>query len=223
MEKEKILFSWSSGKDSALSIYEIKESGKYEIISLLTTVSDEYDRIFMHGVQRILLEKQAESLGFPLIKIFVSSSPSNDEYEAKMHKTLLAYKDKGVKTVAFGDIFLEDLKEYRENKLALVDMKGLYPVWKRDSKDLVRKFINLGFKAIVTCVDSKVLDRSFVGRVIDEDFLKDLPENVDPCGENGEFHSFVFDGPIFKEKVRFTVGEKVTRDTFYYCDLLPDY
>ncbi|MDD3013583.1 MAG: diphthine--ammonia ligase [Candidatus Gastranaerophilales bacterium] len=222
MEKEKIVFSWSSGKDSALCLHEVLESNKYEIISLLTTVSEEYDRIFMHGVRKTLLDSQAESLGIPLNKVFVSSSPSNDEYEAKMKETLLAYKEKGVGSVAFGDIFLEDLKEYRDKKLAIVDMKGLYPIWKRDSKELVKKFIDLGFKAIVTCVNSKVLDKSFVGRVIDDDFLNDLPENVDPCGENGEFHSFAFEGPIFKEKIKFKVGEIVLRDTFYFCDLLPE-
>jgi len=222
MVKEKIVFSWSSGKDSALSLYEIQETDKYEIVSLLTTVSEEYDRIFMHGVRKTLLDRQAESLGLPINKIFVSSSPSNDEYEAKMKETLLAYKEKGVKTVVFGDIFLEDLKEYRESKLSLVDMKGLYPIWKCDTKELVKKFINSGFKAIVTCVDSKVLDKSFVGRIIDEDFIRDLPGNVDPCGENGEFHSFAYDGPVFKEQVKFTVGEIVLRDTFYFCDLLPE-
>ncbi|OGI31329.1 MAG: ATP-binding protein [Candidatus Melainabacteria bacterium RIFOXYA12_FULL_32_12] len=222
MEKEKIIFSWSSGKDSSLCLYEVMKSGKYEVVSLLTTISEDYDRISMHGVPRVLLERQAESIGLPLNKIFISPCPDNSEYEAKMEEFLLSYKEKGVETVAFGDIFLDSLRKYREEKLAVVDMKALFPLWKRNTVDITRKFIDLGFKTITTCVDSNLLDKSFVGRIIDDNFLGELPENVDPCGENGEYHSFAFDGPIFRESIGFKTGEIVLRDGFYYCDLIPE-
>ncbi|MFH0702124.1 MAG: diphthine--ammonia ligase [bacterium] len=217
--KEKVIFSWSGGKDSSLALYEIQKIGNYEIIALLTTISETYDRVSMHGVRQDLLEKQVESLNLPIHKIPLSLLATNEEYETKMEETLLQYKKEGVKSVVFGDIFLEELKKYRENNLAKIDMKAIFPIWKQDTKEVSRKFINLGFKSIVTCIDTKVLDESFAGRLIDENFLNELPKNVDPCGENGEFHSFAFDGPIFKKKIGFSIGEKVLRDHFYFCDL----
>jgi uncharacterized protein (TIGR00290 family) len=219
--KEKILVAWSGGKDSSMALYEIQKTDDFEIAALLTTVTAGYDRISMHGVRRTLLRQQAEALGLPLYQVFISIKASNEEYESKMKEALALYQEKGVQTVAFGDIFLEDLRAYRERHLSLVGMKGLFPVWKRDTNELVRTFIALGFKAIVVCVDTKVLDESFAGRMIDEAFLRDLPASVDPCGENGEFHSFVFDGPIFTRPVSFTVGEVVVRDSFCFCDLVP--
>ncbi len=218
---EKIIFSWSSGKDSAMALYEAKQSGKYAIDCLLTTVTEGYDRISMHGVRRELLEAQVESIGLPLEKIFISKKSSSDEYESKMREFLERKISEGVKAVAFGDIFLEDLKKYREDKLAQVNMKALFPIWKRDTTELAGKFIELGFKTIITCVDTKVLDKSFAGRLYDESFLKDLPKNIDPCGENGEFHSFCFNGQIFGTPIKFTIGDSVLRDNrFQYQDLI---
>jgi uncharacterized protein (TIGR00290 family) len=219
---EKVLFSWSGGKDSALALYSIKQNKKLEITSLLTTVTADYDRISMHGVRRELLEKQAESIGIPLEKIIISGKSSNEEYEQKMKEVLLRNKNGGVSLVAFGDIFLEDLKKYREANLAIIGMKGLFPLWKQNSFILAKRFIELGFKAIITCVDSKQLDGKFCGREFDAVLLSELPQNVDPCGENGEFHSFVYSGPIFKEKISFKKGEIILRDEqFYFCDLIP--
>lgn len=219
---EKVLFTWSGGKDSAMALYELQRDGRYEITALLTSVTEDYDRISMHGVRRVLLEQQAQSLGLPLEKLYITRNSSNEEYEARLKEKLLHYKSQSVSSAVFGDIFLEDLKKYREDNLAQVGMKGIFPIWKRDTTELSRTFIKLGFKAIITCVDSKSLDKRFVGRVFDESFLSELPSNVDPCGENGEFHSFVYDGPIFSEKIRFRKGRVVLRDNrFYFCDLIP--
>ena len=221
-EKEKILLSWSGGKDSNLALYEIKKTQSYEISALLTTLTKDYDRISMHGVQRILLEQQADSLGFPLEKVFISKNTPNEEYEAKMREVLTKFQADGVNSVVFGDVFLEGVKKYREGNLSKIGMKGIFPLWKKDSFDLANTFIDLGFKAIITCVDSKMLDKEFVGRVFDKQFLSELPSNVDPSGENGEFHSFVYDGPMFQEKISFTIGHIVLRNNrFYFCDLKP--
>lgn len=218
---EKVLFAWSGGKDSAMALHEMKNSGDYEISGLLTTVTEDYDRISMHGVRRSMLEKQAYYLGIPLEKILISKHSSNEEYEAEMKTALEKHKGKGTNSVAFGDIFLEELKRYRENNLAKLGMKGVFPLWKKDSTRLAGAFIDEGFRAVITCVDSNVLDRSFAGREFDRDFLRKLPAGVDPCGENGEFHSFVYDGPIFSHRIAFTKGDIVLRDNrFYYCDVI---
>ncbi len=220
--KERILLSWSGGKDSALALHELMQSGNYEIVSLLTTVTRDYDRISMHGVRHILLEQQAEFMGLPLETVFIPKKVSNEEYESKMREVLSRYQASGIDSVAFGDIFLEDVRKYRETNLSKMDMKGIFPLWKRDTWDIARRFLDLGFKAIVTCVDSNYLDRSFAGKHINEQFLSDLPADVDPCSENGEFHSFVYDGPIFRNVVEFERGDVVLRDErFYYCDLIP--
>ncbi len=220
---EKILFSWSSGKDSALALHSLINNRNFDILALLTTVTGDFGRISMHGVRQELLEKQAESIGLLLEKVVISKNSSNDEYEEKMRAVLLRYKNEGADSVAFGDIFLEDLKKHREENLAKIGMKGMFPLWKQSSYVLAKRFIELKFKAIVTCVDGKQLDGKFCGRVFDESFLSDLPRNVDCCGENGEFHSFVFDGPIFKKNILFSTGEIVKRvDRFYFCDLRPE-
>ncbi|HQT91200.1 MAG TPA: adenine nucleotide alpha hydrolase, partial [Candidatus Kryptobacter bacterium] len=177
---EKILFSWSGGKDSAMSLYEVQNNGSGEISALLTTITDEYDRISMHGVRRALLEQQAGSLGLSLEKIYITKNASNDEYEAKMRAKLMEYQRTGVSSVVFGDIFLEDLRKYREENLSKIGMKGIFPIWKRDTTELANAFMDLGFKAVITCIDSKVLDRTFVGRSYDKQFLADLPSDVDP-------------------------------------------
>ena len=189
--------------------------------ALLTTVTRDFDRISMHGVRRVLLERQAASLGFPLHQILISKGATNQEYETKMGEAFSAYRDRGVDSVAFGDLFLEEIRAYRQRLLAKHNMVGLYPIWGRDTAKLIRKFIGLGFKTAVVCVDPAKLDPSFVGRVIDDEFLAELPPHVDPCGENGEFHTFVFDGPMFKNAVKFSFGEIVCRDSFWFCDLLP--
>lgn len=204
-----------------MSLYELQRNGGHRIAALLTTFSDAHDRVSMHGVRRVLIERQAESIGLPLEKVFVSPCSTNQEYETKMRATLQRHQRQGVSAVASGDIFLEDLRAYREKNLAQIGMKGLFPIWKRNTNELVRAFLSHGFQAVVCCVDAKVLPRSFAGRRIDPAFLADLPQHVDPCGENGEFHSFVYAGPPFREDIRVTVGEVVTRSHFHYCDLLP--
>lgn len=220
--REKVIVAWSGGKDSALALYEILKTERYEVLELLTTVTKDYDRVSVHGVRRVLLEQQAEALGFPLEKMFISKGASDEEYEREMLRILTRHLASGVFSVVFGDTFLEDMRRYREGVLSKVGMKGIFPLWKRDSHQLARTFIDLGFKAVITCVDSKSLGKDFVGREFDKQFLADLPSNVDPCGENGEFHSFVYDGPIFREKIFFTKGEIVRRENrFYYCDLVP--
>src|SRR5581483_8874181 len=219
---EKIILSWSGGKDSALALYEILKKRTYHVSALLTTVTQDYDRISMHGVRRVLLEQQAAALGFPLEIVFLSKNASNQEYETKMGQRLAKYKSAGVTSVVFGDIFLEDLRQYRQDKLAALKMQGIFPLWQRDTRALARSLTTLGFKAITTCVDTHTLDQQFVGRIIDEQFLSELPSTVDPCGENGEYHSFVFDGPIFREPIAYTRGETVLRENrFCYCDLMP--
>ena len=218
---EKVLCSWSSGKDSALALYEIQKYERYEVVSLLTTVTEDYDRVSMHGVPRALVEQQAESLGLPLHKVFIPRDCPEEEYEARMKETLLRFKDDGISAVVFGDIFLEWIKEYREKNLSQLGMKPLLPIWGRDTAELTESFITLGFKAVVTCVDTRVLDKSFLGRIIDESFTAQLPPEIDPAGENGEFHSFVFDGPIFTERIAYKLGKQVSKDSFHFCDLLP--
>jgi uncharacterized protein (TIGR00290 family) len=222
MGKVPVLMSWSGGKDSCLALYEIQRELKYRVAALLTTVTRDYDRISMHGVRRVLLERQAAGLGLPLHEVFISKGATNEEYEVKTGEAFSLYRDRGIDSVVFGDLFLEDIKVYREQFLARHNMRGLFPVWKRDTAAFIREFLDLGFRAVVTCVDSKVLDQSFAGRLIDESFLSSLPAQIDPCGENGEFHSFVFDGPIFKAPVKFSLGETLLRESFWFRDLLPE-
>jgi uncharacterized protein (TIGR00290 family) len=216
-----VVMSWSGGKDSCIALHDIQKTEEYRVAALLTTLTRDYDRISMHGVRRILLEQQADSLGLPLREVFISKGASNQEYETAMEEAFSAYREQGIDSIVFGDLFLEDIKAYREQFLARHNMRGLFPVWKRDTPGFIKRFIELGFKAVVTCVDSKALDQSYAGRLIDKDFLSSLPVDVDPCGENGEFHSFVYDGPIFKNAVKFSIGDTVLRETFWFCDLLP--
>ena len=216
---EKVLFSWSGGKDSAMALYTISRDQRYEVVGLLTTVTEGYKRISMHGVREALLEQQASSIGLPLSKVFLSKNSSNEEYESRMKEAMLKTREAGVSMVAFGDIFLYEIKKYRESNLAKVGMNGVFPLWAKDN--LPQMFLDSGFKAIVTCVDAKVLDAKFVGRLFNTEFLDELPTSVDPNGENGEFHSFVFDGPIFRKRISYKIGEVIKRDSFYFCDLQP--
>jgi len=219
---EDVLFCWSGGKDSAMALHALQSAREYRVTALLTTVTEEYDRISMHGVRRVLLERQAASIGLPLHAVLIPPQCINATYEARMKEALGEHLARGVQRVAFGDIFLEDLRVYREKNLAQIEMQALFPIWKRDTRELARDFLRCGFRAITVCVDPRVLDPSFAGRVLDESFFADLPPGVDPCGENGEFHTFVFDGPVFGAPIRFLIGEKVMRDGFCFCDLLPE-
>jgi uncharacterized protein (TIGR00290 family) len=204
-----------------MALHALQLAQEHRISTLLTTVTEEYDRISMHGVRRALLERQTESLGLPLHKVLIPPRCLNAIYEARMKEALGEHLAKGVRQVAFGDIFLEDLRVYREKNLAQLGMTGVFPIWKRDTRDLARDFLRLGFRAITVCVDPRVLDPSFAGRELDQSFFDDLPPGADPCGENGEFHTFVYDGPVFREPIRFHAGATVMRDGFCFCDLLP--
>ena len=243
--KEKIVFCWSGGKDSALALRRLQAGDRYEIVSLLTTCNEHFQRVSMHGVRLELLEQQAAATGLPLEKVFVSQRGSNEEYQQKMSACLLAHKARGVTACAFGDIFLEDLRRWREENLARMGMRGLFPLWKVDSRELIREFFAHGFGTVICCANDAYLDETAVGRNIDPEFIASLPANVDPCGENGEFHSFAFAGPVFRQPIKFHVGEKIYRPVeathpadstsayvcptsgprrtngFWFCDLLP--
>ena len=220
--KEKVLIAWSGGKDSVLALDELQGRGRYEIAALLTTITQDYDRSSMHGVRRVLIERQAEALGIALEKVCISKEATCEEYESKMREVLERYLVFGVSSVVFGDIFLEDVRKYREDNLSKMGMRGIFPIWKADTTELACRFIDSGYKAVVTCVDTSLLDRIFVGSSYDEQFLSELPVGVDPCGENGEFHSFVYDGPIFGKRILHKRGEVVSRGGhFCYCDLIP--
>ncbi len=218
---EPILFCWSGGKDSAMALHALLRQDEFRVVALLTTVTEGYERISMHGVRRELLERQAESIGLPLYEVRIPPQCVNPVYEARMEEAMRVHYENGVRKVAFGDIFLEDLRTYREKNLARIGMTALFPLWKRDTRELIRTFQADKFRAIAVCIDRKVLDRSFAGRELDKAFFQDLPPNADPCGENGEFHTFVFDGPIFRTAVAVRTGEVTERDSFVFCDLLP--
>jgi len=220
---KEVLVSWSGGKDSCLALYEIQQSREYKVAALLTTITEDYDRVSMHGVRRELLEAQAAYLGITLHPVLISKGASNEEYETKFIEACFEYRDRAIDSVVFGDLFLEDIRRYRDEFLARHNLRGVYPVWLRDTTEFLNEFIALGFKAIVTCTNAKVLGPAFAGRIIDKAFLSDLPPEVDPCGENGEFHTFVFDGPNFKQRIAFSKGEIELRDEFWFCDLLPEW
>jgi uncharacterized protein (TIGR00290 family) len=219
---EPILFCWSGGKDSAMALHALLQRNDVRVTALLTTVTGGYERISMHGVRRELLERQAQSIGLPLHEVRIPPQCVNPIYEARMEEALGVHYQTGVRTVAFGDIFLEDLRAYREKNLARIGMTAIFPIWKRDTRELIRNFHAARFRSIAVCVDPKVLDRSFAGRELDQQFFLDLPSAVDPCGENGEFHTFVFDGPVFHKPISVRTGEILERDSFIYCDLLPN-
>jgi len=238
MHKYKTYFNWSSGKDSALALYYLLQDKAYHVEQLITTVSSTYNRVSMHGLRTELLLAQTKALNIKASLIELPDMPSMETYESIMLESVSKLKQNGFTQSAFGDIFLEDLRTYRENNLAKHNIKTVFPIWKKDTKTLLTEFLNLGFKTIVVCAQSKYFDQDFVGTIIDEHFIDHLPEGVDPCGENGEFHTFCFDGPIFKNPISFSIGEKVYReynapkndDTsvctadhygVWYCDLIP--
>ena len=217
-----LIFAWSGGKDSALGLYDLLQTNEHRVVALLTTVTADYGRVSMHGVRRPLLQAQAEELNLPLVEVMIGKDADNKEYEDKMRAEMLRFQAQGVAGVAFADVFLQDLRQYRERNLAQVGMTALFPLWGEPTSGLARRFLALGFKAVVTCVDTHQLDMSFAGRSYDLDFLRDLPSSVDPAGENGEFHSFVHAGPLFPRPIPFTLGERVLRENrFAFCDLLP--
>lgn len=224
------MFNWSGGKDSALALWTALQGGVYDVRCLLTTLSREYARVSMHGVREALLDRQAEAIGIPLRKAYIAEDSTMETYDCLLHKALLELGQEGIQTALFGDIFLEDLRAYREKRLAQAGWSAAFPIWQRPTRELLLEFIDLGFEAVVVCVSEAHLDATFAGRTLDRQFLEDLPPTVDPCGENGEFHSFVFNGPIFRGPVAFQKGEIVQRryveaspfdHGFFFCDLLP--
>lgn len=230
MPKPKAVMNWSGGKDSALALHRVMQTDEFEISYLLTTVNRYWQRVSMHGVRRELLHRQAEVTSIRLIEVFLPETPSMKDYENELNKALDFLIEQGVTHSVFGDIFLEDLREYREKQLKKKNLAAVFPLWKIPTCDLINEFNESGFKAVTVCVDAEKLDESFCGRLIDKSFVEDLPETVDVCGENGEFHSFVFDAPFFREKIEIEIGETVFREykteensnwsnRFFYCDL----
>lgn len=220
-KKTKALLSWSSGKDSAYALYKVLQAGQWEVVSLVTTVTDPFQRVSMHGVRETLLDAQSRELGIPLHKIRIPSPCPNSVYEEKMSQCLNFWKEKGIRHLIFGDLFLEDVRSYREKNLAKLDMEGVFPLWHQETSALAKNMIDGGFKAVITCIDLKKLAPDFGGRQFDFDFLARLPKECDPCGENGEFHSFVFSGPIFKKEIAIKISETVVREGFQFSDVLP--
>lgn len=244
MKKEQTVFNWSGGKDSSLALYHILNDDNYSVELLLSTINGGNKRLAMHGVRQELIQLQADALNIPLHALALPEMPSMEEYDTAIAEVMLQCKSKGFTHSVFGDIFLEDLRDYRVNQLNKVGFKAVFPLWKRDTKELMNEFIELGFKAITVCVKEELLGEEFAGRIIDHEFVRDLPDGVDPCGEYGEFHSFVFDGPIFNTPIPYSVGEKVLKryenpdpdsndcglsnETdpakmgFWFCDLIPE-
>lgn len=217
-----LVLSWSGGKDGMLALEALRAGADYDVVALLTTLSREHERISMHGVRETLLDAQADALDLPLRKVWLPENPDNDAYGAAMGRELAALRADCIKHVAFGDLFLADIRAYREQQLATVDMRGVFPLWQQPTGDIARHFIDRGYRAILTCVDTDALDAAFAGRDYNERLLADLPPGCDPAGENGEFHTFVYDGPLFRQAVLLTSGERILRDNrFQFCDLLP--
>lgn len=214
-----VVLSWSGGKDSAMALHRLRQDPAFAVAGLLTSVTEDSGRISMHGVRRELLRRQAEALGLPLREVVLPPFPPNALYEAAMAEAFAEQRAKGVTTVAFGDLFLEDIRAFRDGLAARHDMTPTYPVWGDDTRRFMTEVLAVGFKAVAVCVDLARLDEGFAGRILDAGFLADLPDGVDPAGENGEFHTFVFDGPGFARPVDFTVGERWDRDGFAYVDL----
>lgn len=233
MSINKTYFNWSTGKDSALALYYLLQDINHTTSHLLIAVNKHHNRVSMHGLSRELMIQQVHAIGIPYSTIELPEQPDMEAYETAMNNAVLPLKEAGYTHAAFGDIFLEDLRTYREKQLSGLHLKAVFPLWKRDTKQLIQTFIALGFKAIVICIDASKLDQSFLGRLIDENFVNDLPEIVDPCGENGEFHTFCFDGPIFKHSIPFEIGSSVYKEYeaptgqdknlksgFWFCDLI---
>jgi uncharacterized protein (TIGR00290 family) len=219
--RKKAIASWSSGKDSAFALHQAQLSGEFEVVGILTTVTSAYERVAMHGVRNVLLDRQAEALRLPSIKVPIPSPCPNEVYEREMSQVMEHLRTEGVTAMIFGDLFLEDIRAYREARLKEAGIEGVFPLWKRDTRVLAREMVACGVRARLTCVDPRKLDATFAGRSFDQSLLEALPPEVDPCGENGEFHTMVTAGPMFRESIEVAVGEVVVRDGFVFADLLP--
>ena len=204
-----------------MALHSLLQDPQFEVAALLTTVTEGFERISMHGVRRELLRLQADSIGLPLTEVRIPPECPNSLYESRMAEASLRFRDRGIHHFAFGDIFLRDLRAYREKNLAQLDMLALFPIWDIDTRQLAARFIDHGFRAVTVCIDPNKLDASFAGRQLDASFFRDLPPGIDPCGENGEFHTFVFDGPIFRSPILVRTGQVEERDSFVFCDLIP--
>ncbi|MCT4140607.1 diphthine--ammonia ligase [Elizabethkingia anophelis] len=226
--KEKVLMNWSGGKDSAMALYNILNNKNYKVEGLLTSVNAANQRISMHGVSGEMLVKQAESIGLPLTKINLPEASDMTAYENIMEQTLSTFTEQGIETSVFGDIFLEDLRKYREQQLEKIGWKAVFPLWKKDTRNLVYEFLELGFRTRICCINKQYLDSDFLGCDLDEYLIDKLPENVDPCGENGEFHTFVYAGPVFQNNLSIKNGERVEKSYnhdgkaygYEFCDIL---
>lgn len=238
MNTPKAIFCWSGGKDSAYCLHKVLEEKKFDVCYLLTTINAEYKRISMHGIREELLDIQVKSIGIPLLKVLVYES-TNEHYETQMNIVLKRAKSEGIEYVIFGDIFLEDLRTYRENNLTKIGMKAVFPLWKMNTTYVINDFISKKFQTILCCVNDGFFDESWAGKKIDNSFLKNIPTNVDACGENGEYHTFCYDGPIFKQKIQFnkkqitykplkiktfnnySLQSKSNTNGFWFCELIP--
>jgi uncharacterized protein (TIGR00290 family) len=219
--RARVWLSWSSGKDSALTLHYLQRAREFEVTRLLTTVTAPFERVSMHGVREALLTRQAEEVGIPVHRVRLPFPCSNEEYEIRMGHAVAEAQREGVGAFAFGDLFLEDIRAYREARLAPTGLRALFPLWGRDTRRLAEEMIDVGIRATLVCVDPRKLDRSFAGRSFDRDLLKDLPPGIDPCGERGEFHTFVHAGPMFRAAIPVVPGEVVERDGFVFADLRP--
>jgi uncharacterized protein (TIGR00290 family) len=226
-KKPKAWLSWSSGKDSAFALHEARKSAELDIVAILTTVNETYERVAMHAVREELLKEQARRLGLPLVRVRIPRDCTNEIYEARMRQMIERALKDGISRMIFGDLFLEDIRQYREKMLAPTGIAPVFPLWQRDTRELAYEMIRSGLKAVITCVDPRKLPREFAGREFNEKLLADLPEGVDPCGENGEFHTFVYSSPDFARAIDVGVGEVVEREGFVFADVkmisfLPD-
>lgn len=221
MAQRKVWLAWSSGKDSAWALHVLRQSGEVEIVGLLSTITEPFARISMHAVREELVEAQARAVGLPLHKVYIPAPCPNEVYEAKFESILAVAKEQGVTGTVFGDLFLKDVRAYREEQLARVDMTAHFPLWGKDTTGLAQEMIAAGLRACLTCIDPRKMPRHFIGATFDDTFLEQLPEGVDPCGENGEFHTFVYDGPMFDHPIPVQLGETVERDGFLFKDVLP--
>ena len=221
MSKKKVLLSWSSGKDSAWALHKLQSQDQYDIIGLFTTINQAFNRVAMHAVRVELLQQQARAVGLPLHIIEIPYPCTNEEYASRMETFVGKAKLLDVDYFAFGDLYLEDIRQYREERLAHTGIKALFPLWQIPTVDLSREMINNGLKARLTCIDPKILDKQFAGQDYGQDLLESLPEEVDPCGENGEFHSFAYDGPMFKQAIAIETGVIEERDGFVFADIIP--
>ncbi len=221
MGRPKAWMSWSTGKDSAWALHTTRIGGQVEVVALLTTVNREFERVAMHAVRESLLEAQANALGLPLVKVPIPSPCPNEIYERSMEEAMRRARGDGVTHMVFGDLFLEEIRKYREEKLGPTGITPLFPLWRLETRALARSMVDSGLRAVITCVDPKALERRFAGRVFDAQLLDELPAGVDPCGENGEFHTFAHQGPMFSAAIAVKVGETVERDGFIFADVLP--